>query len=94
MLLIVSPDLTLYRWWVAVGLGDFGRPEGFLARQVSRWGKQLAASRSRDVAGIDELDAALAAAVPTAQRATVVHGDFRLGNLLAVGATVTAVIDW
>src|SRR5690606_4947372 len=43
-----------------VGLGDFGRPEGFLERQVRRWGKQLDASRSRDLPGIDELRARLA----------------------------------
>jgi aminoglycoside phosphotransferase (APT) family kinase protein len=81
---------------IAVGLGDFGRPEGFMARQVARWGKQLAASRSRDVKGIDELRDALATAVPAAQRATVVHGDFRLDNLLVRPGTwdVAAVLDW
>jgi aminoglycoside phosphotransferase (APT) family kinase protein len=80
----------------AAGLGDFGRPDGFLARQVSRWGKQLAASRSREVAGIDELNTALATAVPAAQRATVVHGDFRLDNLLVRPDRwdVAAVLDW
>jgi aminoglycoside phosphotransferase (APT) family kinase protein len=80
----------------AVGLSDFGRPDGFMARQVARWGKQLAASRSRDVAGIDALHDALAAAVPTAQRAAVVHGDFRLDNLLVSPETwdVAAVLDW
>src|SRR5262249_52740128 len=45
----------------AVGLAEFGRPEGFLARQVRRWKKQLDASRSRTVAGIDELHDLLAA---------------------------------
>ena len=48
----------------AVGLGDFGRPDGFLERQVRRWKQQLDASRSRDLAGIDELHARLAASVP------------------------------
>ena len=48
----------------AVGLGDFGRPDGYLQRQVVRWGKQLAASRSRDLAGIDELQERLAADIP------------------------------
>jgi aminoglycoside phosphotransferase (APT) family kinase protein len=80
----------------AVGLGDFGRPAGFMARQVARWGKQLAASRSRDVAGIDALHDALAAQVPPAQRVAVVHGDFRLDNVLVRPGTwdVAAVLDW
>ncbi|WP_426566253.1 phosphotransferase family protein [Angustibacter sp. McL0619] len=80
----------------AVGLHDFGRPEGFMTRQVARWGKQLAASRSRDVAGIDALHDALAADVPAPQRAAVVHGDFRLDNLLVRPGTwdVAAVLDW
>lgn len=80
----------------AAGLGDFGRPDGYAARQVDRWSRQLAASRCRDLAGVDDLRDALAAAVPTAQRATVVHGDFRLDNLLVRPADwhVAAVLDW
>lgn len=81
----------------AVGLADFGRPEGFLARQVRRWTTQLAASRSRDVAGFDELGARLARDVPTTQRATVVHGDYRLDNAIVDAADpgrVLAVLDW
>jgi aminoglycoside phosphotransferase (APT) family kinase protein len=78
-----------------VGLADFGRPEGFLARQVRRWKKQLDASRSRPLAGIDELYALLAADPPEGSPATVVHGDYRLDNVL-VGDDdqVTAVVDW
>ena len=57
-----TPSSTCTRWTrQAVGLGDFGRPEGFLDRQLRRWGKQLDASRSRELAGIDELHAALGA---------------------------------
>src|SRR5690606_24815960 len=48
----------------AVGLGEFGRPDGYLERQVRRWRKQLDASRSRDIDGIDELAARLAKAIP------------------------------
>lgn len=47
-----------------VGLADFGRPEGFLDRQLRRWGKQLDASRNRDLAGIDELHATLGRRLP------------------------------
>jgi aminoglycoside phosphotransferase (APT) family kinase protein len=80
----------------AVGLAGFGRAEGFLVRQVRRWSTQLEASRSRDVAGIDLLRDALSAAVPEAQRATVVHGDYRLDNLLVRPEhwDVAAVLDW
>ena len=48
----------------AVGLGGFGKPEGFLARQVRRWAGQLDRSRSRDLPGADELRDRLAATVP------------------------------
>jgi aminoglycoside phosphotransferase (APT) family kinase protein len=78
-----------------VGLADFGRPEGFLARQVRRWKKQLDASRSRPIAGIDELHALLAANPPDGTPPAIVHGDYRLDNVL-VGADdkITAVVDW
>ncbi|MCX5608824.1 MULTISPECIES: phosphotransferase family protein [unclassified Streptomyces] len=80
----------------AVGLGDFGRPEGFLDRQLRRWGKQLAASRGRELAGIDELHGALGRALPDSPAPTVVHGDFRLDNVLIGGPddTIRAVLDW
>ncbi|MBA2946472.1 phosphotransferase family protein [Streptomyces himalayensis] len=68
-----------------VGLEDFGRPEGFLDRQLRRWGKQLDASRNRELAGIDELHAALGRELPTSPAPTVVHGDYRLDNVL-IGA--------
>ena len=65
-----------------VGLADFGRPEGFLDRQLRRWGKQLDASRNRDLAGIDELHATLGRRLPTSPAPAVVHGDYRLDNVL------------
>ena len=79
----------------AIGLGDFGRAEGFLARQVRRWTKQLHASHSRDLTGADELAALLADRVPAESSVAIVHGDFRLDNLL-VGddGEVRAVLDW
>lgn len=81
----------------AVGLTDFGRPDGYLERQVRRWARQLDASRSRDVPGIDALRDRLAAAVPAARGAGVLHGDYRLDNVLvdaADPARVAAVLDW
>jgi aminoglycoside phosphotransferase (APT) family kinase protein len=78
-----------------VGLADFGRPQGFLARQVRRWKKQLDASRSRDLPGADELHARLEATEPTDGPPGIVHGDFRLDNLLVDETDrVTAVLDW
>ncbi|QSB13712.1 phosphotransferase family protein [Natronosporangium hydrolyticum] len=78
----------------AVALTDFGRPAGFLGRQVRRWSTQLANSRSREVAGIDELAARLADPVPDSPAPAIVHGDFRLENLLIDGDRITAVLDW
>ncbi|WP_418956166.1 phosphotransferase family protein [Streptomyces tritici] len=79
----------------AAGLGDFGRPEGFLDRQLCRWGKQLDASRNRELAGIDELHAALGRSLPVSPAATVVHGDYRLDNVLIDGDDrITAILDW
>jgi aminoglycoside phosphotransferase (APT) family kinase protein len=78
-----------------VGLADFGRPDGFLARQVRRWKKQLDASRSRPLAGIDELYAELAADPPDGSPPAIVHGDYRLDNVLVdSGDKVAAVVDW
>jgi aminoglycoside phosphotransferase (APT) family kinase protein len=80
---------------VSVGLGDFGRPEGFLERQVRRWKQQLDASRSRDLPGIDELHDRLANSVPEQGAPTIVHGDFRLDNLLVTDDDeVSALLDW
>ncbi|QYN17762.1 phosphotransferase family protein [Amycolatopsis sp. DSM 110486] len=79
----------------AVGLGDFGRPDGFLERQLRRWKKQLDGSRSRDLPGADELHDSLAAKLPTSGPATIVHGDYRLDNVLVDGDDrITAVLDW
>jgi len=80
----------------SVALSDFGRPEGFLARQVRRWGAQLDASRSRDLVGVDELREGLAASVPASRRTSVVHGDYRLDNLVVSpdDGRIAAVLDW
>ncbi|SBV27104.1 Predicted kinase, aminoglycoside phosphotransferase (APT) family [Micromonospora krabiensis] len=81
----------------AVGLADFGRPEGYLERQVRRWAGQLDRSRSRPLPGVDELRDRLAATVPDGVNAgRIVHGDYRLDNLLASTdpVAVRAVLDW
>ena len=79
----------------AVGLGDFGRPDGFLERQVRRWAAQLDRSRSRDLAGAGALHDRLAATIPTSTRTAIVHGDFRLDNvLIGDDLRINAVLDW
>ena len=83
--------------YAAVGLGEFGRPDGYLERQVRRWRKQLESSRSRDIDGIDELAERLTATIPATSEGTIVHGDYRLDNVLidsADGDRMTAVLDW
>jgi aminoglycoside phosphotransferase (APT) family kinase protein len=79
------------------GLAGFGRPDGYLGRQLRRWGTQLAASRSRHVDGFEELAGRLAADVPKPQRAGIVHGDYRLDNVIVAAdapGKLLAVLDW
>jgi aminoglycoside phosphotransferase (APT) family kinase protein len=78
----------------AAGLADFGRPDGFLARQVRRWGKQLAGSVSRELPGIEALHERLAGSVPASPAPAVVHGDYRLDNVLVQDGRIAAVLDW
>jgi aminoglycoside phosphotransferase (APT) family kinase protein len=81
----------------AVGLAGFGRPDGFLERQVRRWGKQLEGSKTREHPDADELHRLLTAHVPAEDPAVVgiVHGDYRLDNLLTGDDDqVKAVVDW
>jgi aminoglycoside phosphotransferase (APT) family kinase protein len=81
----------------AVGLGDFGRPQGYLARQLNRWQRQWELSNTRQMPGYDELVARLAAGLPESAGSTLVHGDFRLDNtLVTLGepTRIAAVVDW
>ncbi|GAA1155737.1 phosphotransferase family protein [Nocardioides aquiterrae] len=84
-----------------VGLAEFGRPAGFLERQVRRWGQQLEGSKTTDRPDADELHRRLTARVASVETGDdgswvgIVHGDYRLDNLLT-GADdhVKAVVDW
>ncbi|WP_406864359.1 phosphotransferase family protein [Streptomyces sp. HUAS MG47] len=93
---LVDTLVTLHRVDpAAVGLADFGRTEGYLERQVRRWKKQLDASYSRDLPAAAELHRRLAADIPAESASGIVHGDFRLDNLLVDDADrPTAVLDW
>ncbi len=79
-----------------VGLADLGRPAGYLERQLRRWARQLEASRSRDLPELDRLAARLGERVPAGQAAAVVHGDYRLDNVVVDPGDghVVAVLDW
>ena len=80
-----------------VGLGEFGRPEGYLDRQVRRWVKQWDATRIEGHEALDTLAQDLAAGVPMTQRHTIVHGDYRLDNTILDPTTpgrIAAVLDW
>jgi aminoglycoside phosphotransferase (APT) family kinase protein len=81
-----------------VGLDDFGRPDGYLARQLSTWRRQLDASRSRETPQLDALQASLADGIPDIVRSGIVHGDYRLDNALVVGGgddpRISAILDW
>jgi aminoglycoside phosphotransferase (APT) family kinase protein len=91
----VAPD--------AVGLGDFGRPEGYLGRQVRRWVTQWEQARDGvptdvgTVADLTALAAALEDTLPRTQRHAIVHGDYRIDNCLFDAADpgrIRAVLDW
>lgn len=81
----------------SVGLTDFGRPEGFLTRQVRRWVGQWQASQSSDLPALDALATDLATSVPDSPSPTVVHGDYRLDNVILDPerpGRIAAVLDW
>ena len=80
----------------AVGLGDFGRPDGFLARNVARWGTQWEANKTRELPQVDELARRIQAALPPSGPAAIVHGDYRLENTMLAPERpeIVAVLDW
>jgi aminoglycoside phosphotransferase (APT) family kinase protein len=79
-----------------IGLGDFGRREGYIERQIARWSKQWAGSKTRELPVVDEVAAQLATRVPAQQGVGVVHGDYRFGNCVSdlAAGRIIAVLDW
>jgi aminoglycoside phosphotransferase (APT) family kinase protein len=79
----------------AVGLGDFGKPQGFIGRQVRRFTDQLEKSTIRKVPELEELARRLARAIPEEADHTLVHGDYRLDNcVISEDGHIAAVLDW
>ncbi len=79
----------------AVGLGDLGRKEDYVARQLHRWHGQWEKSKTRELAAIDQVHERLAGRIPEQGPATIVHGDYRLDNMiLTPEGEVAAVVDW
>ena len=81
----------------SVGLAEFGRPEGFVERQVRRWSKQWEASKQRELPAIDEVARRLTSSLPTEGGASIVHGDYSFNNTMFFRHPPTrmqAVLDW
>ncbi len=82
--------------WRALGLADFGRPGSYFARQVGRWSKQYLMSKQREIPAMDRLIEWLPENLPDDTETAVVHGDYRLGNLMIHPdrPEVVAIFDW
>jgi aminoglycoside phosphotransferase (APT) family kinase protein len=81
----------------AVGLADFGHPDGFMERQLRRWGQQWERSKAEDLPAVDEVARRLRNALPESGPPTIVHGDYRLDNTMLANedaGRVAAVLDW
>lgn len=88
---------ALHRFdWQAVGLSDYGKPGNYYARQLARWGRQWRETRTRDIPAVGRLIDWLSAHLDESEETTVVHGDFRLGNLMFAPEEprIIAVLDW
>jgi aminoglycoside phosphotransferase (APT) family kinase protein len=80
----------------AVGLGDFGKTGEYIARQVARWSKQYQASETEKIEAMDNLIAWLPANIPAGDETRIVHGDYRIDNVIfdPDEPRIRAVIDW
>jgi aminoglycoside phosphotransferase (APT) family kinase protein len=79
----------------SVGLGDLGKREDYVARQLHRWQKQWVGSKTRELPVVDEVHDRLVARIPEQGPATIVHGDYRLDNMILTDSgEVAAVVDW
>ena len=77
-----------------VGLGQLGRKEAYIARQLKRWNKQWEASKTEEIPAMEEVSRLLDEKMPEQVGATIVHGDYRLGNMMVADGAIAAVLDW
>jgi len=82
--------------FAAVGLADYGKPGNYFARQIDRWSKQYKASETEPIEAMDRLIDWLPRNIPASERTSIVHGDFRLDNMIfhPTEPRVLAVLDW
>src|SRR5450631_1269428 len=82
--------------YAAIGLGDYGKPGNYFARQIDRWSRQYKASATEPCEAMDRLIEWLPANIPAGDRTAIVHGDFRLDNMIfhSTEPRVLAVLDW
>jgi aminoglycoside phosphotransferase (APT) family kinase protein len=82
--------------YASAGLGDYGKPGNYFARQIGRWSKQYRSSETERIEAMDRLIAWLPERVPPGDEVAVVHGDFRMDNLIfhPSEARIVAVLDW
>ncbi len=80
----------------SVGLGDYGAPGNYFERQVARWTKQYRAAQTDDVPEVEKLIAWLPATLPPQERVSIIHGDYRIDNIIFAPdrSAVSAVLDW
>ncbi|GAA2223570.1 phosphotransferase family protein [Micromonospora olivasterospora] len=79
----------------AVGLADLGRPKGYLERQLARWMRQYSTTKVRELDQVDEIARVLSARLPQHSEVSIVHGDYRIDNVIAAAdGRVAAVLDW
>ena len=81
---------------VAIGLGDYGRPGNYFARQIDRWTKQYRGAETEPIDAMERLIAELPARIPTDEATTIAHGDYRLENVMfhPTEPRLIAVLDW
>lgn len=82
--------------FAAHGLADYGKPGNYFARQIARWSKQYRASQTEEIAAMEQLLSWLPANIPPGDETTLVHGDYRIDNMIfhATQPRLTAVVDW
>jgi aminoglycoside phosphotransferase (APT) family kinase protein len=80
--------------WRACGLEGFGKPSGYLERQIRRFTGLWEHNATREIAAVDEVTRWLADNLPESGPATIVHGDYRLGNVMFSGSRLSAIFDW